>query len=628
MSSNPYDAAASDLFSGNLARGVRSAVVTVQDRNPDTEADVQRKARALGVPYDSARAHPAIVDQRTAGNGVDYDNLARQAPRTSQFLSSTSNAAIAHDDIGILGRIEQGLQSILHPGPSGAAALAGYDAAIGVLGDVQKQGGYMPYLKRVTGEVARNSYRHVIRGIDQVGSGIAGDVESAGEITHIAPLAGLGRAARRRFDQDASNYQTDEQTFTGAAIGQGIESVPISFGALATTIATDGVAPGLALVGATTYGQSYGQARDQGFSVGRATAKSAIDALVEVGTEYLPEKLFLGDSHAGASYGKFLLDQLKSEVPGEQVATLLQDFNQWAMLDRNRGKSFADYTAELVPDAWATLIATGTTMGIAAAPIAATHAGKAIGRVASGPLEYVASALERFNGGALPPEDPQRKAARGQASAEYAPVTAALQTVRRLKDPQAAGQMLQGLYEEHASKRQSLEVQHALALEQQASAKAAYQQALDAQLAAKQNAPADQIAAAEEQAKAASSELSRANLTAAQAALAVQAHAMVEQQIKGSLLLHNQARLDAERRAWNLAKREAAAQQGILAAAHIEDIGKLAAASKLRERNPGPGPTSFHDLVDQMADGSEVSTVHISAETLAAAFQEISGVLA
>jgi hypothetical protein len=53
-------------------------------------------------------------------------------------------------------------------------------------------------------------------------------------------------------------------------------------------------------------------------------------------TEYFPEKWFLKDIHGHAGFGKFLIDQIKSEVPGEQVATLLQDFNQWALLDRTR----------------------------------------------------------------------------------------------------------------------------------------------------------------------------------------------------------------------------------------------------------------------------------------------------
>jgi hypothetical protein len=106
MPVNPYDQAAADLFSGQAAVGVRSSVMSVADRNPDAEAKVQKQASQHGVPYESARNNPQLLTQRSAASAVDYDNLARTAPATTKFLSNPANAAVSHDDVGVIGGIE------------------------------------------------------------------------------------------------------------------------------------------------------------------------------------------------------------------------------------------------------------------------------------------------------------------------------------------------------------------------------------------------------------------------------------------------------------------------------------------------------------------------------------------
>ena len=41
-----------------------------------------------------------------------------------------------------------------------------------------------------------------------------------------------------------------------------------------------------------------------------------------------------------------LANQIAAEIPGEQVATIPQDLNEWAVIDANAGKTFGDYLAE------------------------------------------------------------------------------------------------------------------------------------------------------------------------------------------------------------------------------------------------------------------------------------------
>jgi hypothetical protein len=444
----PADQAAADIFGGQYALGARASVAQVADRNPDKEALVQQQARALGAPYESARNNPDLIDRRSAANAVDYQNLARTAPRTARFMSSTSNAAIAHDDIGVLGQIEQFLKGNAITAPVVYGAQVGIKAmgrvANDISTDIKQQGGAMPYLRKV---LKTDLSAPLEKGVAQVVSGPLGALESSQELaekvdptaglqrrlfggTMESGLAALSRRARHAIDQSVDYAGADTQL--GRDIQMGVESVPLSLAALAATLGTGGTATGLGLIGATTYGQSYGQARDQGVGVGRASLKSAIDAAVEVGTEYLPEKWFLHDATAHVGFGRMLADQLKAEVPGEQVATLLQDFNQWAMIDGNQGKSFDQYVSEIVPHAYSTLIATGVGL-TAVGGLGAVHGAvvrginKAVGTEAkAAQAEAVAQHVEDITklakASALRTRDPQTFQALVDDMAEGSPV--------------------------------------------------------------------------------------------------------------------------------------------------------------------------------------------------------------
>jgi hypothetical protein len=473
MAANPYDDTAAALFSGQLAVGARASVAQVADRDPDAEAERQRHARLLNIPYDSARAHPQLVDQQLAPRQVDYDHLARTAPRTARFLSSTSNAAIAHDDVSVLGRIEQGLRYALNPVSlaSDIAARGAQQVGASTAQEVQQKGGTAGYLSAVGRDVSPSSIgRHTVSGGLKLVSGLLGTVEGSQEgaekvdvtagmqrrlfgDTLESGLAGLSRAARRKVDQAAyAIAPTPPETTVGAGVQSGIESLPLTAGALATTIFTDNPFAGLAMIGGTQFGQSYGQARDVGVGVGRATAKSAIDAAVEMGTEYLPEKWFLADRHAGSTFAQMLLDQVKSEVPGEQVATLVEDFNQWAMIDQNQGKSFHDYVQQIVPDALQTLIATGVGLG---APAAIGAVGKGLGRLTrvearAGQAQAAAQHIEDLNKLAASSALRERAPATFQALVDDMADGSPAETVYVAPDTLAGALMQSGFDEEHA----------------------------------------------------------------------------------------------------------------------------------------------------------------------------------
>lgn len=67
------------------------------------------------------------------------------------------------------------------------------------------------------------------------------------------------------------------------------------------------------------------------------------------------------DLKAGSSFAKTLATQVAKEIPSEQVATVMQDLNEWAVL--NPDKPFTDYLAERPSAAAQTLIATAVGAG-------------------------------------------------------------------------------------------------------------------------------------------------------------------------------------------------------------------------------------------------------------------------
>ena len=113
------------------------------------------------------------------------------------------------------------------------------------------------------------------------------------------------------------------------------------------------------------FGQSYQDARAKGLSLPQSVSYGASQAAIEYATEKIPVSRLIGDLKAGSPLYKTVMAQLAAEIPGEQVATLLQDLNEWAVLHPE--KPFSDYVKERPDAAVQTLVATivGTSGNIA-----------------------------------------------------------------------------------------------------------------------------------------------------------------------------------------------------------------------------------------------------------------------
>lgn len=303
----------------------------------DLEAELRAASARTGVPISSARAMPDVVKRRA--EAADLQDTLQRFPSTMGFLANESAARIAHDDVPVLTQIESTIGSI-------ASYVMGADGRGGLAGDIGA-------------------------GVFRASRGAAGVFQAAAETA--APLfepTGVYRGAANPATDAAAWFArqgaTAEQRAKALAgtpngiiaggVSSGVQSfignaLMLPFGML-----PGGQAAALAGMAGGAGGTSYQNAREKGVPVAGAAIYGASDAAIEWATEKIPVGRLFGDLHAGKPTFSTLWRQVAAEVPGEQVATVLQDLNEWAVL--NKDKPFSEYLKERPAAAAQTLIAT------------------------------------------------------------------------------------------------------------------------------------------------------------------------------------------------------------------------------------------------------------------------------
>ncbi len=166
---------------------------------------------------------------------------------------------------------------------------------------------------------------------------------------------GFGMIAQDN-ERAAKAASPDSGNLVADAISSGVQSAVGNILALPLALVPGGQLAALTLMSAQAGGQSYQKAREKGIGQTQSLVYGASDALVEAATEMIPLSRLIGDVKAGSGILKTLLTQASLEVPGEQIATILQDANEWATL--NPEKTAAQFLAERPDAAARTLIAT------------------------------------------------------------------------------------------------------------------------------------------------------------------------------------------------------------------------------------------------------------------------------
>lgn len=166
------------------------------------------------------------------------------------------------------------------------------------------------------------------------------------------------QAAQTSLDKSRPAYTG----FIQQNVLQGLETVPSSLVALGFGVATRNPEAALALMGTQSGLPAYSDARSAGKGSFDALRYGLTQGSIEALTEKIPASSLVEAIAKRTPFGKSLVRQLGEEIPGEQVATVLQDYSEWATL--NPDKPFSAYMAERPSAALSTLI--GTVTGTAA----------------------------------------------------------------------------------------------------------------------------------------------------------------------------------------------------------------------------------------------------------------------
>lgn len=347
LSTDPIDAAARQVVDGQRTQA-KTSLYNALLQNPDMAARAQKLGRQTGIPADVVQRNLPEVERNAFLS--DFDRILQNSPTVAQWVADPNNAAVSHDDVGVLGSIESALRYVVSAPGAPRGGLMSDLGTVGMAG---------------------------VSGLQRASAGVVGVVQAPFELA--APLADplVGRilpgnplrataeglsAWRQNIEAQAKANTPKAEGVVGAGVISGVQSLATNIAALPMIFAGPaGQRAYMTQMTAPVFGQSYGEARDKNVAPLQALSFGVSQATIEYATEKLPMAKLIGDLKVGAPLYKVVANQLATEIPGEQLATILQDLNEWAVL--NPDKPFRDYLAERPNAAAQTLIATVVGVG-------------------------------------------------------------------------------------------------------------------------------------------------------------------------------------------------------------------------------------------------------------------------
>lgn len=446
--------------------------------SPDDESQLREASRRLGIPLDTARANPAETKRAVEQDSFDASDYASRFPSSAKYLADQQNALIAKDDVQPLSEVEKTLRrqvaENMAGGPITDGTSAGRRALPTLTSDreeeqqvlrtegfaaasrLQRTNASRREAEQYAGSMTATPPSEVRKFFDSLGRGIGSttdaavsglqysDVGIAGAFQSLFdtiapvmdPLAGtvlpenpLRRVAagladyRQKGTNSADARMPKGDTNLSAGYYSGISSLSRNLVALPLALVPGGQGAALSMMTAPVYGQEYGKAKDKGKSTSTAIAYGGTQALIEYATEKLPLSRLIGDIKQGTPFFKLLARQMALEVPGEQLATVLQDLNEWAVL--NPEKSFQDYVEARPAAAMQTLVATVVGTG---------------GQVSI--ISGLQVAADKIAGREARAQREQDRATSGAEQLEQL-MAAAAASMTRVRDPQSFSQLVQ-----------------------------------------------------------------------------------------------------------------------------------------------------------------------------------------
>lgn len=328
---------------------IRNVLDIASRRDPDRHAEVLDVARDTNMPAQVVETEMGELKRRQRVNSIDTSKF---GPHLTKFLESADNAAVTLDDLDNLAATEKELErgSIAWQlqGIGESLQLIGGSLAVGV-SDIGAS--IMDVVATVDDVVASVTTRPLAR---------AGIIDR----DYLGDDAARFRYRARRARDAATDLLIPEITGdVDSAISSGFRSVLPSMYGLLIGGATGNPSIGLGFMAGSSGSQAFSEAREQGLNVIESLAHGSTHGMVQFATERLPVFKMFEDFGVDASLLKKLGSQMATEVPGEQIATALQDLTDWANLPQNKDKPFSSYLEERPNAALQTLISTAVSTG-------------------------------------------------------------------------------------------------------------------------------------------------------------------------------------------------------------------------------------------------------------------------
>ena len=296
-----YDAIAQRRLAMQTGR-LQGAATEAADLTPERAVEIRRLSGLLHLPPDVVQRNFDDVKRR-APIDTPFSRMIREAPALADWAADPINAAAAQDDLPRLSALER------------------------------------------TVRIGGHSLRRLATGWPAIGGGVWGVMRAGAEWAGADAVAELAAGAQGIAEHLRTRLAGSAPPGAGPiehALYAGVESLSLSLAALPAAALGPGAYVGV--LGAVQAGQSYGEARTQGLAVGQATSFAAAQGGIEILTELVPARFLIADLAAKAPLWRAVQHQLKTELLGEEVATAVQDLNEWANLPANAAKPFLAYS--------------------------------------------------------------------------------------------------------------------------------------------------------------------------------------------------------------------------------------------------------------------------------------------
>lgn len=299
-----FDVALDQMQSEEEQR-LRSTLDAAGKANPDQAAEAQRLSGQTGMPADMVERNLDEVRRQARVQSMNLRDMMATSPVLSRQLTDLNFAKLAFDDHENLSGIEKGFRFLKNTGDALAAVVPRFAEQSYGLG--QAVGDFLP--SQLGGDAVANYF--------------AGHRKHAKEVADYWMPNGDGVLERSWYSGMHS-------------LGLNILNLPLAYG-------TGGMGRILTAMGAETGGQSYGQARDAGLNQYESLLFGSSQGVIEAGTEMIGMPALFGMLKPG-QFATKAAEYMVKEQGGEQIATHLQDMNEWAMLHPE--KSIGDYLSE------------------------------------------------------------------------------------------------------------------------------------------------------------------------------------------------------------------------------------------------------------------------------------------